>query len=313
MPDGIALRNITIHEDRRSPVIWIAIILSAVIHLGSMFGASTFKPAAVKPGEDLIQVDVYDITRRPEVAKVIPKQELGGGGTPGPADAGTMSYTPSGIPDGPTINLQDALDRGPSQAKIDLSRYDLDRSGAGMDMVYLGGKGGSQSTDEILSQPAIALTRAPGRSGGGDARGVPGIPQPTAQLTIEHRELAKPAARNLPAIGNLDLPKVEGPVSRGTNFTVAGPISQRDIARKLVPRYPKWALERRVSGTVVVRIWVQPDGQVKGAPTVESSSGYPDLDQVVVDALRGWEFAALGPGVKSEDQWGVITFKFVLS
>jgi len=46
---------------------------------------------------------------------------------------------------------------------------------------------------------------------------------------------------------------------------------------------------------------------------VESSSGYPDLDQVVVDALRGWEFAALGPGVKSEDQWGVITFKFVLS
>jgi TonB family protein len=313
MPDGIALRSITIHEDRRSPVIWIAIILSAVIHLGSMFGASTFKPAAVKPGEDLIQVDVYDITRRPEVAKVVPKQELGGGGSPGPADASTMSYTPSGTPDGPTINLQDALDRSPSQAKIDLSRYDLDRSGAGMDMVYLGGKGGSQSTDEILSQPAIALTRAPGRGGGGDARGVPGIPQPTAQLTIEHRELAKPAARSLPAIENQDLPKVEAPVSRGTNFTVAGPISRREITRKLVPRYPKWALERRVSGTAVVRIWVQPNGQVKGAPTVESSSGYPDLDQVVVDALRGWEFAALGPGVKSEDQWGVITFKFVLS
>jgi TonB family protein len=313
MPDGIALRSITIYEERRSPAIWIAIILSAVIHLGSMFGASTVKPAAVKPGEDLIQVDVYDITRRPEVAKVIPKQELSGGGGPGPTDASTMSYTPSGVPDGPTIDLQDALDRGPSQAKIDLSRYDLDRSAGGMDMVYLGGKGGSQSTDEILSQPAIALTRAPGRGGGGDARGVPGIPQSTAQLTIEHRELAKPAARSLPAIENQDLPKVEAPVSRGTNFTVAGPISQREITRKLVPRYPKWALERRVSGTAVVRIWVQPNGQVKGAPTVESSSGYPDLDQVVVDALRGWEFAALGPGVKSEDQWGVITFKFVLS
>jgi len=311
MPDGIALRKITIYEDRRSSAIWIAIILSAVIHLGSMFGASAFKPAAVKPGEDLIQVDVYDITRRPEVAKVVPKQELGGGG-PGPADASTMSYTPSGVPDGPTIDLQAALDRGPSQAKIDLSRYELDRSGGGMDMVYLGGKGGSQSTDEILSQPAIALTRAPGR-GGGDSRGVPGIPQPTAQLTIEHRELAKPAARSLPTIGSQELPKVEAPVTRGTNFTVAGPISQREITRKFVPRYPKWALDRRVSGTVVVRVWVQPDGQVKGAPTVESSSGYPDLDQVVVDALRGWEFAALGPGVKSEDQWGIITFKFVLS
>jgi TonB family protein len=312
MSQGIALRNITIYEDRRSSAIWIAIVVSALLHLGSMFGASAFKPAAAASGEELIQVDVYDITRRPEVARVIPKQEMGGGG-PGPADASAMSYTPSGAPDGPTIDLKAALDRGPSQAKIDLSRYELDRSGGGMDVVYLGGKGGSQSTDEILSQPAIALTRAPGRGGGGDGRGVPGIPQPAAQLTIEHRELATPTARSLPAIGNQDLPKVEAPVSRGTNFSVAGPISQREITRKLVPRYPKWALDRRVSGTVVVRIWVQPDGRVKGAPTVESSSGYPDLDQVVVDALRGWEFAALGPGVKSEDQWGIITFKFVLS
>ncbi len=314
MPQGIALRNITIYEDRRSSAIWIAIILSALLHLGSMLGASAFKPAAVTSGEELIQVDVYDITRRPEVAKVLPKQELGGGGRPGPADASMMSYTPSGAPDGPTIDLQAALERGPSQAKIDLNRYELDRSGGGMDMVYLGGKGGSLSTDEILSQPAIAMTRTPGRAGGSaDNRGVPGIPQLAAQLTIEHRELAKPAARSLPAVGSQDPPKVEAPVSRGTNFTVAGPVSQREITRKLVPRYPKWALERRVSGTVVVRIWVQPNGQVKGAPTVESSSGYPNLDQVVVDALRGWEFAALGPGVKTEDQWGVVTFKFVLS
>jgi TonB family protein len=313
MPAGVAIRNITIYEERKSPVIWIAIVISALLHLGTMFGASAFKSVAVTSGEDLIKVDVYDITRRPEVARVTPRQDLAGGGGPGPSDAGAMSYTPSGAPDGPTIDLRAALDRGPSQAKIDMGRYELDRSGGGMDMVYLGGKGGSQSTDEILSQPAIALTRAPGRGGGGDGRGVPGIPQPTAQLTMERHELATPAAHSLPITGNQDLPKVEAPVSRGTNFSVAGPISRREITRKLVPRYPKWALDRRVSGTVVVRIWVQPDGRVKSTPTVESSSGYPDLDQVVVDALHGWEFAALGPDVKSEDQWGVITFKFVLS
>jgi TonB family protein len=313
LSQGIALRSITIHEDRRSPAIWVAVILSALLHLGSMFGASAFRHASISTNEDLIQVNVYDITRRPEVAKVVPRNELGGGGGPGPSDASAMSYTPSGTPDGPTIDLRAALDRDPSQAKIDLDRYELDRSGGGMDMVYLGGKGGSQSTDEILSQPAIALTRAPGRGGGGDGRGVPGIPQATAQLTLEHHDLATPTARTLPAIGGQDLPKVEAPVSRGTNFSVAGPISQREITRRLVPRYPRWALDRRVSGTAVVRIWVQPDGRVKGTPTVESSSGYPDLDQVVVDALRGWEFAALGPGVKSEDQWGIITFKFVLS
>lgn len=312
MPQGIVLRNIAIHEDRRSSVIWIAVALSALLHLGSMIGASVVRPVSASAGDQLVQVDVYDITRRPEVAKVVPRQEMGGGG-PGPADAGAMSYTPSGTPDGPTIDLKTALDRGPSQAKIDLNRYELDRSGSGMDVVYLGGKGSSQSTDEILSQPAIALTRAPGRGGGGDGRGVPGIPQPTAQLTLERHELATPTASNLPAIGTQDQPNVQAPVSRGTNFSVAGPISQREIIRKLVPHYPKWALGRRVSGTVVVRLWVQPDGKVKSAPTVESSSGYPDLDQVVVEALRGWEFAALDPGVKSEDQWGIITFKFVLA
>jgi TonB family protein len=309
---GIALRNITVYEDRRSSVIWIAVVLSALLHLGFVVGASAFRPASVSAGEKLIQVDVYDITRRPEVAKVITRRDIGGGG-PGPADASAMSYTPSGTPDGPTIDLKTALDRGPSQAKIDLDRYELDRSEGGMDMVYLGGKGSSQSTDEILSQPSIALTRATGRGGGGDGRGMPGIPQPTAQLTIEHRELAEPVSHRLPTTSTQDLPTVEAPVSRGTNFSVAGPISQREITKKLVPRYPKWALDRRVSGTVVVRLWVQPGGQVKGTPTVESSSGYPDLDQVVVDALRGWEFAPLGPGVKSEDQWGLITFKFVLA
>jgi TonB family protein len=312
LAQNITLRNVTIHEDRRSSFIWAAVVLSALLHVGTMIGASALRPASASADDQLIQVDVYDITRRPEVAKVIPRRETGGGG-PGPADAGTMSYTPSGTPDGPTINLKAALDRSPSQAKIDLNRYELDRSGDGMDMVYLGGKGGSQSTDEILAQPAIALTRAAGRGSGGDGRGMPGIPQPTAQLTLEHHELAQPTTRGLPAIGSQDLPKVEAPVSRGTNFSVAGPISQREITRKLVPRYPKWALDRRVSGTVVVRLWVQPDGKVKSTPTVETSSGYPDLDQVVVDALRGWEFAPLGPGVKSEDQWGIITFKFVLA
>ncbi len=299
-------------DERRSPFLWIAIAVSAALHLGTIFGSSGLKPAVVSAGEELVQVSVYDITRRPEVAKVIPKQELGGGGGGGTADQNMMSYTPSGIPDGPTIDLKAALDRGPSQAKIDLDRYELDRSGGGMDVVYLGGQGGSQSTDDILSQPAIALTRAPG-GGSGPARGVPGIPQPEAQLTIEHRPLAKAPATRLPEMNTQDLPKVSGPVSKGANFSVAGPISQRKIVSKVVPRYPQWALQQRISGTVVIRLWVQPGGKVKGSPTVESSSGYPDLDQVVVNALKAWEFAPLEPGVKVEDQWGVITFRFTLS
>jgi TonB family protein len=215
------------------------------------------------------------------------------------------------------VDMSAALTRDNSQARIDLNRYELDGGGEGMGVIRLGGTSTVNSTEEILAQPKVQLARGLARggtgSGGFGLRGMPGVAQPQAQLTIEHRQLTTPTASQLPTMAPSELPKVEGPVSRGTNFMVAGPISQREITKKLVPRYPKWALERRISGTVVVRIWVQPNGQVKGAPTVESSSGYPDLDQVVVDALRGWEFAPLGSGVKTEDQWGVITFKFMLS
>jgi TonB family protein len=209
--------------------------------------------------------------------------------------------------------LNTSLERDKSQAKIDLDRYELDR-GDGMSTIKLGGSGSTKSTDEILAQPKVALAR--GLSSGKGVpglRGMPGVPQQQASLTIERRSLAKPVSRALPTAPTAQLPAAVAAPAKGSQFMIAGPISEREIKCRVVPRYPKWALERRISGTVVVRLWVQPDGRVKGVPQVENSSGYPDLDQVVVDALRGWEFAALAPGVKSEDQWGVITFRFTLS
>jgi TonB family protein len=291
-----------------------AIAISIVLHVGMLLLTSK---AAPRLGEvsDMKEVSFMDVTYRPEVARILPKAALPGGG--GSADLGPVPTYASGVAaeDVPAIDLNTSLERDKSSAKINLDRYEMDR-GEGMDVIRLGGAGSEKSTEEILAQPKVALSRGLGRAGSGAGiglRGMPGVPQPTAQLTIEHRALSAPRAKALPTMAPTDLPRVEAPVSRGTNFMVAGPISSRSITKKIVPRYPKWAVERRISGTVVVRIWVEPNGRVKGAPAVETSSGYPDLDQVVVDALRGWEFAPLGPEVKSEDQWGVVTFKFTLS
>ena len=306
-------------EDRPALRTYLSLVVAVALHIGGVFLIS--RPAAHgESAADLQEVSFMDVTYRPEVAKVLPKAAVpdGAGGQAAPADfgAGAPAYGSGGANESGPIDMTASIARDNSQARIDVDRYELDH-GEGMDVIRLGGTNTAKSTEEILAQPKVQLARglARGGTGGGGygLRGMPGVAQPQAQLTIEHRELSKPTANALPAPTGEELPKVEAPVSRGTNFTVAGPISQREITKKLVPRYPQWALERRVSGTVVVRIWVQPNGQVKSAPTVESSSGYPDLDQVVVDALRGWEFAALGPSVKSEDQWGIITFKFVLS
>lgn len=299
-------------SQKKSPSFDIAVAASAVVHAGLFI---VFSQSGPPPSDcaSLQEVTFMDVTYRPEVAKVMPQIQPGGGGN---FDAPVPTYA-SGIAadDVPAIDMSATLERDASQAKIDLDRYELDR-GDGMDVIRIGGKGSDQSTEDILAQPKVALSRGlsrDGAAGPGGLRGYPGVKAPQAQLQIEHRQLAKPKARALPQMSTKDLPQVSGPVKKGTNFMVAGPISQREIVRKSMPRYPKWALERRISGTVVVRLWVMPNGSVKGTPQVETSSGYPDLDQVVVSALKAWEFAPLGSGVKSEDQWGVITFKFTLS
>jgi TonB family protein len=295
-----------------------SIIISVVLHAVLLFLFSRPAPHRASAADDMKEVTFMDVTYRPEVAQLLPKAAIpGGGGTSDLPSAPVPTYG-SNLPaeEVPAIDMSASLERDQSQAKIDLDRFEMDRSGSEMGVIRLGGEGSGKSNDEILAQPKVELARGLGRGSGQGIpglRGYPGVAQPQAQLQIEHRQLAKPAATALPQVPYQDLPRVEAPAARGTNFMVAGPISQRQIMKKIVPRYPKWALDRRVSGTVVVRIWVLPNGQVKGAPTVESSSGYPDLDQGVVDALRGWEFAPLGTGVKSEDQWGVITFRFALS
>lgn len=302
-----------VFEEQRSHALWIAFALSTVLHVGfvTLFGRS--QPVA-RGGEELQQVSLLDVTYRPEVAKVLPRVAPGGGGDAQVATPIATYATGVVAEDVPAIDMTAALDRGPSQARIELDRYELDRSGSGMDVIYLGGSGSSQSTDQILAQAPIQLTRGgPGGRGNGLLQGVPGVPQPQAQLTIEHKALAKPTAPALPQLPTQSAPTIQTAPSTGTSFQIAGPISQREIVRKVKPRYPKWAQQQHISGTVTVRIWVMPNGKVKGSPQTTCSSGYPDLDQVVIESLKDWEFAPLGPGVKSEDQWGDVTFVFQLS
>ena len=299
--------------DKKSHMIDLAVVMSAVIHIALLF---LFSRATPSTGScpDLQEVSFMDVTYRPEVAKIMPKISAPAGG--GAADASEAAYAPAAaVEDIPALDLSRTMDREPSQAAIELDGLELDR-GDGLDIIRLGGEGSGKSTEDILAQPKVRLARGLNRDGAvgpGGLRGYPGVRTPEAQLKIEHRPLAKAPSTKLPTMPAHDLPKVTAAPTKGSNFMVAGPISQRAIVKKVRPRYPKWALRRRISGTVVVRLWVSPDGKVKGSPTVESSSGYPDLDQVVVGALRGWEFAPLGTGVKTEDQWGLITFRFTLS
>lgn len=306
-----------IAERRNNWALEITLLISAVLHLSGIILLSRSRPS-IGTGLTLHEVSFMDVTYRPEVAQVVSTTPTTPGGGGGEVPDGLTPTYASGVAaeEVAPLDMTATLNRPTSQAKIELERYELARSGE-MDVIRIGGNGSSQTTEEILAQAPISLARSERGTGSGSGsglRGVAGVPQTQPQLTIEHRPLSKPSTEpKLPHLTPQSQPSIQIPVTKGTSFQIAGPISEREIVNKVKPNYPRWALEQRISGTVTVRIWVMPNGKVKGIPQVLSSSGYPELDQVVVNAVREWIFAPLASGVKSEDQWGDITFIFQLS
>lgn len=94
-------------------------------------------------------------------------------------------------------------------------------------------------------------------------------------------------------------------------FQIMGVLAGRAIQSKQLPVYPSWAQERGLEGAVTVEFTVTPSGTVKENMAVRRTSGYPDLDKLVMDALRKWRFAPSSDGA-SRDEIGTITFVFSL-
>lgn len=304
-----------------------AIIISIILHI--LFFLIIAKTAKViREFADLNQITFIDQTYRPEVAKILPKAPITG--TEPGTKTGIKPETPTIVsPVSPTaeevgeIDLTQKLDR--SQAVIDLNRYEVTSSGSPLDVIRIGDRtsGTQKSTEEILLEKPIELSK--GLARGSDVFGLagyPGVGTSEPPIEIEHKPLeraksgtagfkftpTKSSANGLAESGKSELEPI-----RGTNILIAGPISQRQIINKVLPQYPEWALARGISGIVIIRIWVMPDGMVKETMTIEQSSGYPELDMLVVNALRRWKFAPLALDFRQEVQWGVITFKFCLS
>lgn len=61
------------------------------------------------------------------------------------------------------------------------------------------------------------------------------------------------------------------------------------ILQRIDPVYPEQARRQGWEGRVVVRLEVLPSG-IAGSISIESSSGYPLLDETAVQAVREWRF-----------------------
>jgi TonB family protein len=96
----------------------------------------------------------------------------------------------------------------------------------------------------------------------------------------------------------------------GNTFKIFGALQNRAILEKYLPRYPRWAEEQGLECNVTIHFFVFPDGSVKNNLYVEQSSGYAEMDNLAMKALREFKFAPIPGG---EEQEGGIIFYFRLS
>jgi TonB family protein len=292
----------------------IGIGISIIVHIILFILLSGSSSSSNMSFEDIREVTLIDQSYRPEVAKVVSKGSIWGDVKDTYSDASPSSYGGDIVT--PAIDLDAKLDR--SQATIDLERYMEAENGTG-DVVRIGSSknGTMKSTEEILAEKPISLAKNLPRGAGGEGGvgiGSSGSIGRKGQAPAIKINKKPPPSTKTSQIGKTVEKQVETKLkveTGSTQISLAGPIANRTILNKVLPKYPSWCLRQGISGVVKIRIWVEPSGQVREGTLIEVSSGYPDLDQAVINALKVWRFAPLPSNVVQENQWGVITFRFV--
>jgi len=98
---------------------------------------------------------------------------------------------------------------------------------------------------------------------------------------------------------------------RDDNLVISGPVTRRQLIRKVYPKYPAWAEEKGIEGKVDLKFWVSAEGMVMSVEIIKTS-GYPDLDSRAMEALKKYLFSPLGKEEEQQSQWGTITIKYTL-
>lgn len=90
---------------------------------------------------------------------------------------------------------------------------------------------------------------------------------------------------------------------------ISGPLSKRKVVKSALPAYPDWAKRQNIEAELTIRFTVSPNGDVVSM-VIQRTSGYPELDKSSQRELKKWKFSQIDP--KEGEQWGVITFRFLL-
>jgi len=94
----------------------------------------------------------------------------------------------------------------------------------------------------------------------------------------------------------------------GVGISITGEIRSRKVLKSLLPEYPVGLAGEGIEPVVVLRFTVLSDGRVKDRIFIKRTSGYGELDKLVINAMKKWVFA---PTARREET-GEIIFRFSL-
>jgi len=89
----------------------------------------------------------------------------------------------------------------------------------------------------------------------------------------------------------------------GRGIQMIGPALSRRILYKEAAKFPAWVREQGIAGTVRVYFTLSKDGKIV-ATRLTKTSGYPQIDEIVLNAVKKWQFSP-----DPDNVWGILTFE----
>lgn len=103
-----------------------------------------------------------------------------------------------------------------------------------------------------------------------------------------------------------------GPSGGGISWSLDGPVGNRRLLKRALPANPDWVSQRGLELSVRIKFQVQEDGSVKAGAVIKSTSGFPEIDKIALQALRRWRFEAVRGTAGAPETWGSVTFHFLM-
>ncbi|MFH1459294.1 MAG: energy transducer TonB [Candidatus Omnitrophota bacterium] len=133
-------------------------------------------------------------------------------------------------------------------------------------------------------------------------------------FNTERRQLKKESLP-LSELSQKSVPEIVFDITDNKQFLVLEKIDDKNkrsvLFKPELPEYPDWAKEWGHYFEVELKFLILPDGTVANVEK-NTSSGYPELDEIGVRYIRKWKFVPLLIDQTQAEQWGTIKLVFKL-